>query len=692
MDMNLIDEIVSSVKTDKTEKSHTHSAIVSRIDDEGVVWVTIAGSEIETPTAETSAEVKKGDRVNVDWRNNKLYISGNVSNPSAGVTRVGKVEDNAFRALSAANNAEAAATSAQESAEAADAAAADATAKAEEVHGIAEQAVADAGRAETAASTAKTNAAQAISDAAAANTAAAMAQAAAEASIEANYRKYNTVSLTQTQIDSLCVHGSVNSWERASAEGYYQGSCNTGDVLLIYVIKPDTTIGKLLVRVTTASSAGQPTTGEAISWDNNINAYFWHDSEGAHVLGDTYRTDVKDGLKIVQNISGNVLANFAVGGATIKSGNGKQIVHFGYGETQGESSIVDAPYYDLGVREANTTKGAYSVAEGDNTKASGYTSHAEGFDTKANGDSSHAEGRSTTASGDSSHAEGGGTQASGYTSHAEGEYTEASGDSSHAEGGGTQASGFTSHAEGYATKASGDSSHAQGKYNVDNSDHVDIVGNGTSDSNRSNAYALDWDGNGYFMGDVYVGCNADSSGGTKLAKVTDCPFPVNGIYMSMDSADPSTIWSGTTWSRISQGKVLVGVDETDSDFAANTTGGEKTHKLTSAESGLPAHGHGFTQPIIPNHTHNVGSGRAFVTNNGGNITEHKVKNGNDTAYNYIYANDSSDNWYSASETASSGGGGACTGGAVQDAAEQAAAAAHNNMPPYLTCYIWLRTA
>ena len=43
--------------------------------------------------------------------------------------------------------------------------------------------------------------------------------------------------------------------------------------------------------------------------------------------------------------------------------------------------------------------------------------------------------------------------------------------------------------------------------------YANIVGNGGAQT-RSNAYALDWDGNGHFAGDVYVGCNADSSGGT----------------------------------------------------------------------------------------------------------------------------------------------------------------------------------
>ena len=50
-----------------------------------------------------------------------------------------------------------------------------------------------------------------------------------------------------------------------------------------------------------------------------------------------------------------------------------------------------------------------------------------------------------------------------------------------------------------------------GKY----SPHVEIVGNG-SFLNESNARALDWDGNEYLNGDIYVNCNADSTGGTKL--------------------------------------------------------------------------------------------------------------------------------------------------------------------------------
>ena len=109
----------------------------------------------------------------------------------------------------------------------------------------------------------------------------------------------------------------------------------------------------------------------------------------------------------------------------------------------------------------------------------------------------------------------------GYASHAEGRYTEASGYISHAEGDYTKASGYASHAEGDCTEASGYASHAEGRYNIaDTSDSLaHIVGNGTWQK-RSNAHTLDWKGNAWFAGDVYVGSNSGTNkdgGSEKLA-------------------------------------------------------------------------------------------------------------------------------------------------------------------------------
>ena len=83
-----VQEFVNAIKDTSVDTNKTYGATVSRIDGEGVVWVNIHGSGKETPTASTSTEVKRGDNVTVEWRNNKLYIGGNYSNPSAGMSTV----------------------------------------------------------------------------------------------------------------------------------------------------------------------------------------------------------------------------------------------------------------------------------------------------------------------------------------------------------------------------------------------------------------------------------------------------------------------------------------------------------------------------------------------------------------------------------------------------------------------------
>lgn len=132
-------------------------------------------------------------------------------------------------------------------------------------------------------------------------------------------------------------------------------------------------------------------------------------------------------------------------------------------------------------------------------KATGNYSHAEGYGTTASGETSHAEGTNTTASGSRSHAEGTNTTASAFYAHAEGWGTTASGISSHTEGSITRASASYSHAEGYYTLARSMYQHVQGKYNVEdaNDKYAFIIGNGTTNENRSNAFAVDWEGKIY---------------------------------------------------------------------------------------------------------------------------------------------------------------------------------------------------
>lgn len=140
------------------------------------------------------------------------------------------------------------------------------------------------------------------------------------------------------------------------------------------------------------------------------------------------------------------------------------------------------------------------------------------------GDKSYAVGYDVVASGLGSHAEGGFTTASGMYSHAEGGSTTASAVYSHAEGSDTKASGAASHAEGYRTIAASYGSHVEGIYNIADYDakYLHIAGNGVDDigRTRSNAHTLDWDGNAWYQGDVYVGSTSGvnrDEGSKKLA-------------------------------------------------------------------------------------------------------------------------------------------------------------------------------
>lgn len=174
--------------------------------------------------------------------------------------------------------------------------------------------------------------------------------------------------------------------------------------------------------------------------------------------------------------------------------------------------------------------GDYSLAEGNGTGAIGKYSHAEGWDTKAIGGASHAEGYRSSANNMGAHAEGAGI-ADGMYSHAEGMHT--------------IADGMYSHTEGYYTIATGSYSHAQGRYNIEDTEKIyaDIVGNGASSSARSNAYTLDWNGNGWFAGKVSAGTTetpatpANANDLTTKQYVDNAIAEVSGIQSDWDESD-----------------------------------------------------------------------------------------------------------------------------------------------------------
>lgn len=127
----------------------------------------------------------------------------------------------------------------------------------------------------------------------------------------------------------------------------------------------------------------------------------------------------------------------------------------------------------------------------------------------------------------------------------------------------------------------------------------------------------------------------------KMQSLIDFIYPVGSVYISWSHVNPGTLFGGT-WVRI-ENAFLWGCDE-NGDIG--TTGGEKTHVLTTAE--MPSHSHGA-----------VYSGNATGTKNLPWLSTGVLGTGDKLAYGTI-----------------------ATGGG----------AAHNNMPPYVQVSIWRRTA
>lgn len=151
------------------------------------------------------------------------------------------------------------------------------------------------------------------------------------------------------------------------------------------------------------------------------------------------------------------------------------------------------------------------------------------------------------------------------------------------------------------------------------------------------------------QGDVYVSGKTDTKSltvdGFAISKLTilNMIYPVGSIFISTSSANPATTMGGT-WTRYGQGRVLVGVNESDTDFStAGKTGGEKTHLQTVDE--MPSHAHGFR-----------GGGEN----------------------NYVRVEPSSTYGYSGNSDKTTN----ATGGNKP----------FNIMQPYITTYMWLRTA
>ena len=177
-----------------------------------------------------------------------------------------------------------------------------------------------------------------------------------------------------------------------------------------------------------------------------------------------------------------------------------------------DNAIENAPSGGGGVGESTTGK-VYVIDKQEVTADVGAEIFNDYTNNIATGQYAHAEGYKTTAKGNYSHVEGNNTKATANSSHAEGQNTTASGVRAHAEGYGTTARSNDSHAEGFNTTSASSYQHVQGRYNIVDSSgtYAHIVGNGANGA-LSNAHTIDWSGNGWFQGNVYIGGTKQSEG------------------------------------------------------------------------------------------------------------------------------------------------------------------------------------
>ena len=281
-------------------------------------------------------------------------------------------------------------------------------------------------------------------------------------------------------------------------------------------------------------------------------------------------------------------ASHAEGSNTIAAG--------AFSHTEGAYSKA---FGDYSHAEGNDTLASdnYAHAEGNNTIASNSAAHAEGFQTQANGRYSHAEGylTITDTNADGAHAEGRETQAIGSFSHAEGYKTIAYGDHSHAEGCQTIAFGNYSHAAGYNTYAGGQYQTVFGKYN-DTSDTSSyfVIGNGTSDSNRSNLFMVNSAGDLEVSSNFWIINKADSNNYLKISSS-------NLEFFKNVSGTSTSIASFGSTSRIgplnnkhisidSSGMYIYSGSESSSTLMASFTGSQIMMKSSSGSIEINSNG------------------------------------------------------------------------------------------------------
>ena len=164
-------------------------------------------------------------------------------------------------------------------------------------------------------------------------------------------------------------------------------------------------------------------------------------------------------------------------------------------------------------------------------------------------------------------------------------------------------------------------------------------------------------------------------------------YPIGSIYMSVNDTNPADFLGGT-WERWGQGRVPVGVKEDDDDFKTpEKEDGEKKHQLITSE--MPNHRHKGQYSATNTYTDHAQTptdppSPVIMVDQGTREVEvqyNVVKdNVSSTPYHSSGSGPINDIFYSYKVTS--------TYGVADDGGD----IPHNNLQPYITCYMWKRTA
>lgn len=165
--------------------------------------------------------------------------------------------------------------------------------------------------------------------------------------------------------------------------------------------------------------------------------------------------------------------------------------------------------------------------------------------------------------------------------------------------------------------------------------------------------------------------------------ISNLIYPIGSIYTNaVDPSNPATILGFGTWVAFGQGRVAVGVNAADSQFSSvGATGGVKEVALTNAQ--LPNHTHVIDPPAVGtsasgNHNHRI----MIYNGNNGNRGGGDISGANwpsNQQANYS-TTDAGNHAHTVDIPPFTSGG---SGGGGQ---------AHTNLQPYVTVFMWRRTA